>query len=64
MNSENSKTYNPHWVVLNLMDKVGSKRTDRSIALSSSIFCHTILGKLIKKAHKNYRFRKSASISF
>lgn len=33
MNSENSKTYNPHWVVLNLMDKVGSKRTDRSIAL-------------------------------
>ena len=35
MNSGNSKTSDPHRLLLNLTDKIGSKRKDKYIALSN-----------------------------
>ena len=35
MNSENSKTSNPHVLILNLTDKIGLRRSKKSIALSN-----------------------------
>ena len=34
MNSENSKTSNPHALILNLIDKIDLRRSEKSIALS------------------------------
>ena len=33
MNSENSKTYDPHRLLLNLTDKTNLKRSDKYVAL-------------------------------
>ena len=33
MNSENSKTSNPHRLLLNLLDKINLKRSDKYVAL-------------------------------
>ena len=35
MNSENSKTSDPHKLLLNLRDKISLKRSDKYIALSN-----------------------------
>ena len=35
MNSENSKTSDPHRLLLNLSDKTNLKRSDKYVALSS-----------------------------
>ena len=35
MNSENSKTFEPHRLLLNLSDKINLKRSDKYIALSN-----------------------------
>ena len=35
MNSENSKTSDPHILLLNLSDKINLKRSDKYIALSN-----------------------------
>ena len=35
MNSENSKTSNPHWLFLNLSEKITLKRSDKWVALSN-----------------------------
>ena len=35
MNSENSKTSDPHRLILNLSDKIDLKRCDKSVALSN-----------------------------
>ena len=35
MNSENSKTFDPHVLILELTDKLHLRRGDKSIALSS-----------------------------
>ena len=38
MNSENSKTSNPHRLLLNLLDKISLKRSDKYVALSNLSF--------------------------
>ena len=35
MNSENSKTSNPHRLLLNLTDKINQNRSDKYVALSN-----------------------------
>ena len=37
MNSENSKTFDPHGLVLNLSDKINLKRIDEYVALSNLV---------------------------
>ena len=38
VNSENSKTSNPHRLLLNLLDKINLKRSDKYVALSNLSF--------------------------
>ena len=38
MNSENSKRSNPHRLLLNLLDKINLKRSDKYVALSNLSF--------------------------
>ena len=35
MNSQNSKTFDPHRLLLNLSDKINIKRSDKDFALSN-----------------------------
>ena len=35
LNSENSKTFKPHLLILNFIDKIDLRRGEKSIALSS-----------------------------
>ena len=35
MNSEKSKRFDPHRLILNLSDKIGLKRSDKYVALSN-----------------------------
>ena len=46
MNSENSKTSDPHRLLLNLTDKIDLRRKDKYVALSNFVF--TIHGKILK----------------
>ena len=40
MNSRNSKTFDPHRLLLNLSEKENSRRIDKYVALSNlSIYC-------------------------
>ena len=59
MNTENSKTSDPHRILLNLLDKKKNLiRIDKDVALSNlSIYC---TWKNIKKSYKNNKFRTSA----
>ena len=58
MNSEDSKTYDPHRLLLNILDKINLKRSDKYVALSNlSIYC---TWKNIKKSYKNNKFKISA----
>ena len=41
MNSKNSKTSDPHILLLNLTDKVNLKRRDNYVALSNLSMCYT-----------------------
>ena len=41
MNSENSKTSDPHRVLLNLRDKINLKRSDKYVALSNLSIYYT-----------------------
>ena len=57
MNSENSKTFDSHRLLLNLTDKAKLKRSDNYVALSNlSIYC---TWKNIKKPYKNNKFKIS-----
>ena len=47
MNSKNSKTSNPHRLLLNLLDKINLKRSDKYVVLSNLSICYT--WKNIKK---------------
>ena len=58
MNSENSKTSGPRWLLLNLLDKINLKESDKYVALSNLGFYHT--WKNIKKSYKNNKFKMSA----
>ena len=57
MNSENSKTSDPHRLLLNLLDKINLKRSDKYIVLSNLNIYYT--WKNIK-SYKNNKFKISA----
>ena len=58
MNSENSKTSDPHRLLLNLADKINLKRSDKYVAVSS--FSNFYTWKNIKMSCKNNKFIISA----
>ena len=57
MNSGNSKTSNPYKLLLNLLDKINLKRSDKYVALRNFSICYT--WKDIKKSYKNNKFKIS-----
>ena len=58
MNSENSKTSDPHRPLLNLTNEINLNRRDKYIALLNlSIY---YIRKNIKKSYKNDKFKISA----
>ena len=57
MNSENSKTSDPHRLLLNLRDKINLKGSDKYVALSNLSIYYT--WKNIKKSCKNNKFKIS-----
>ena len=60
MNSENSKTPEPHVLILQLTDKSNLGRSQKSVALSNlSIYCTL---QNIKSSYNNIKFKISASI--
>ena len=56
MNSGNSKTSNPHEILLNFSDKINLKRSDKYVALSN----FSIYYARKKKSYKNSKFKLSA----
>ena len=58
INSKNSKTSDPHRLILNLTDKINWKSSDRYVSLwNLSIY---YVWKNIKKSCKNNKFKLSA----
>ena len=54
LNSENSKTSDPHRLLLNLSHKINLKKSDKYVTLSNlSIY---YIWKDIKKSYKNNKF--------
>ena len=58
MNSENSKTFDHHRLLLNLADKINLKKNDKYIAFSNLSIYYTWIN--IKKSYKNNKFKISA----
>ena len=58
MDSENSKTSDPHRLLLNLTDKIDLRRKDKYIDLSNLSIYYT--RKNIKKSCKNSKYKISA----
>ena len=58
MNSKNSKTSDPHRVLLNLTHKIDLRKKDKYIALSNLSIYNT--WKNIKKSYKDNKFKISA----
>ena len=58
MNSENSKTSDPHRLLLNLADKINLKGSDEYVALSNLSIYYTL--ENIKKSYKNNKLKISA----
>ena len=58
MNSENSKTSEPHVLILKLTDKLDLRRGEKSIALSNLSIYYTL--KNIKISYNNSKFKISA----
>ena len=52
MNSENSKTYKPHVLILNLTDKIALRRR-----ITSSILSIYYILKNIKSSYNNNKFK-------
>ena len=59
MNSENSKTFEPHIFIPNLTDKLDFRRGEKIIALSNLSIYYT--WKNIKGSYNNNKFKKSAN---
>ena len=55
MKSENSKTSDPHRLLLNLTDEINLKRSDKYVAYQSIYYTW----KNIKKSYKNNNFKMS-----
>ena len=60
INSKNSKTSDPHRLLLNLTDKTNLKRSDKYVALSNLSMYYT--WKNIIESYKNNKFKISAPI--
>ena len=58
MNSKNSKTTDPHRLLLNLTDKIDLKRKDKYIALSNLSIYYTWKNR--KNSYKNNKYKISA----
>ena len=58
MNSENSKTSDPHRLLPNLTDKINLKRSDKNVALSNLSIYYT--WRNIKKSYKNNKLKITA----
>ena len=58
MSSKNSKTSDPHRLLLNLTDKIDLRKRDNYIALSNLSIYYT--WKNVKKSYKNNKFKISA----
>ena len=58
MNSKNSKTSDPHRLLLNHINKINLKRSSKYVALSNLNMYYTL--KNIKKTCKNKKFKISA----
>ena len=58
MNSKNSKTPNPHRLLLNLTNKMNLKRSEKYVALSNLTIYYT--WKNIKRSYKNKKSKTSA----
>ena len=58
MNSKNSKTSDPHRLLLNLTDKINLKRKDTYVAISNLSIYYT--WENIKKSYKNDKLQISA----
>ena len=58
INFENSKTSDPHRLLLNLSDEINSKRSDKNV-LFYQISAYTIHEKIYKKLYKNNKFKTS-----
>ena len=59
MKSENSKTYDPHRLILNLTVNIKLKRIAKYVALSNLSICYT--WKIMKKLYENNKFKMSVS---
>ena len=59
MNSENSKTSDPHRQLLNLSEKINLNRSDKYVALSNLSIYYT--WKNIKKSYKSNKSKISTS---
>ena len=58
MNPENSKTSDPHRLILNLTNKINLKVSEKYVAFSNlSIY---YIWKIVKKSYKNNKFKISA----
>ena len=57
-NSENSRNFQPHILILKLIDKLDVRRGEKSIALSICIIYYS--WKNIKSSYKNNKFKTSA----
>ena len=58
MNSKNSKTSDPHRLLLNLTDKINLKRSHKYVAPSNRNMYYTL--KNVKKSYKSNKFKISA----
>ena len=58
LNSENSKTSDPHRLLFNLLDKLSLKRSDKYVVLSNLSIYYT--WKNLKNSYKNNKFKISA----
>ena len=58
MNSENSKTSKPHFLILKLNDKLDLRRGEKNIALSSLSIYYT--WKNTRSSYNNNKFKISA----
>ena len=58
MNSKNSKTSDPHKLLLNLTDKIHLRRSDKYVALSNLNIYYT--WENMKNSYKNNKFKMSA----
>ena len=58
MNARNSKTLDPHRLLINLLDKINLKRGDTYVALSNFSIYYT--WKNIKNSYKNNESKLSA----